>query len=425
MLKNASNPYAVVRANMTQVDELLDGLQPLLKRRRDEDQARNRQQAFEFKAFSFFSPQENSLSRILSDLLNPRGCHGQGKIFLDRFLECINHPELAAVSDRAAVRYQDTSYWAEGGGIPDITVDLEDFLICIENKPFARDQPGQLERYRRSMEKRRRQNFCLVYLSGTGDPPTSLAPQTRPDLENARRFRIIPYATALVQWLEDCRNLSAAPKVRWFLDEFVDYLKFTFRDGGLMSSEKSVILQAAFQNSERLGAALLIGSAYEDIKSRLVKTGFERVRGQLEVDFGSGWKFNIGDEGEPNGWYLHFRKDSWPASMCLGFGRDNVNGELYLYAGRWDGSSRRVEIDRTLKEALDSGIGTGRKETTFCCWWRLLDKYTNWNSISTLEKLAQGDEPVEYVVTLLRQLREEGEAVLDAEVRRRSASGQA
>jgi len=152
---------------MTPVEELLDGLQPLLTRRRNEDQGRNREQGFKFKVFSFFRPDENTLSRVLSDLLNPRGDHGQGTIFLDGFLECIGHSELAAASSRAVVRYQDTSHWAEFG-IPDITVDLGDYLICIENKPFARDQPDQLERYRRFMEKRRPQAFCLVYLSGNG-----------------------------------------------------------------------------------------------------------------------------------------------------------------------------------------------------------------------------------------------------------------
>ncbi len=156
---------------------------------------------------------------------------------------------------------------------------------------------------------------------------------------------------------------------------------------------------------------------------QLFRKRFEDVRGQLKTDFGPAWKFTVGDEGEPNGWYLHFRKDSWPASMYLGFGRDTINGELYLYAGGWDGPSRRAAIDRTLREALDSGIGTGRKETNFCCWWRLLDKYTNWNSIDTLEKLAQSDEPVEYVVTLLKQLCEKAEAILDTEARRSSASG--
>ena len=319
------------------------------------------------------------------------------------------------------MRYQDTSYWAAGGGIPDITVDLDGYLICIENKPFACDQRDQLETYRWSMENRRRQRFCLVYLSGTGAPPTSIAEQTRQDLEKAGRFRVIPYATALRQWLEDCRNSSQAPKIRWFLDEFVDYLKFTFQDGGIMSGDKSVIIQAAFQNSERLAAALLTGSVYEDIKLQLVKRRFEDVRGRLETECGAGWEFNIGDQGEPEGWYLSFRKASWPASMYLGFGRDKVREDLYLFAGRWDAASRRMPIDTTLKGALDSGIGTGRKETDSCCWWRLLDKNTNWNSIDTLEELALSSEPVENVVTLLRQLRERAEAILDAEVRMRSA----
>jgi len=226
------------------------------------------------------------------------------------------------------------------------------------------------------------------------------------------------YVTDLSKWFEDCQNASNAPKIRWFLGEFVDYIKYTFQDGGLMSGEKEVILQAAFQNSERLGASLLIGSAYEDIKLRLVRKAFEDVRGQLETDFGPVWKFSIGDVGGRNAWYLHFRKDSWPESMVLGFGRDTVNGELYLSAGRWAGPSDRLAIDNTLKVALVAGVGIGQRETPDCCWWQYLEKYTNWNSVTTLESLAQSAEPVEYVVALLMQLREKAEPILDAEVLR-------
>ncbi len=200
---------------MTHLDELLDVLLPRLKRRRDEDQALNGQHAFEFKVFGFFSPPENTLSRILSDLLNPRGCHGQGKVFLDRFLKCIDHLELAAASDRAAVRYQDTSYWAAGGGIPDITVDLDGYLICIENKPFAGDQPDQVKRYRLSMEKRRRKDFCLVYLSGRGAPNKHSRAGT-PGARKSRPFSDHPIrdgSEPIVGGLPECFQGSEDPLV--------------------------------------------------------------------------------------------------------------------------------------------------------------------------------------------------------------------
>jgi hypothetical protein len=109
---------------MTLVDEYLTDLLPLLKLSREEDRIRNLKEAFRFRVFDFFRPQENTLSRILSDLFDPRGRHGQGKVFLDYFLKRINRSDLTEVSERAVVRYQDTSYWVAGGGIPDITIDL-------------------------------------------------------------------------------------------------------------------------------------------------------------------------------------------------------------------------------------------------------------------------------------------------------------
>jgi hypothetical protein len=49
----------------------------------------------DLRIFDYIDPDENLLSRILHDLLDPDGPHGQGDVFLRKFLERIGHPELS------------------------------------------------------------------------------------------------------------------------------------------------------------------------------------------------------------------------------------------------------------------------------------------------------------------------------------------
>ena len=45
--------------------------------------------ASDFNVFNYIQPNENTISGIIADLLNPRGSHGQGVIFLQKFLELL------------------------------------------------------------------------------------------------------------------------------------------------------------------------------------------------------------------------------------------------------------------------------------------------------------------------------------------------
>lgn len=107
-------------------------------------------------------------------------------------------------------------------------MDLGEFRVAIENKPWAGEQPDQLERYRRDLDRKYKGQFCLVYLSGSGDPPTTLC--DREVRERQGQFCIMRYAVELAKWLESCESLCKADKVRWFLRDFRAYVR-TFAEG--------------------------------------------------------------------------------------------------------------------------------------------------------------------------------------------------
>lgn len=196
------------------------------------DQARKSLNVYlskDFNVFDYIEPDENGISQVVADLLDPKGPHGQSKVFLDSFLMAIGHSEQICDSDQARVHCQ-THAIASTGGFIDITIDLPEFGIGIENKPWAVEQPAQLARYVQHLDRIHAGRYSLVFLEGRGIGPTSIPDRTARELEAAGKFRTLKYVPDLKNWIELCAKESQSDKLRWFLRDFAGYLDRNFRD---------------------------------------------------------------------------------------------------------------------------------------------------------------------------------------------------
>jgi hypothetical protein len=193
--------------------------------------------ASDFDVFRYISPDENRLSDILVDLLNPDGLHGQRDLFLREFLRRISADANRYDADlnrynlskfRGVVREDAARYIIASQRRIDITIDFGNAAIGIENKPWAGEQPDQLRDYAAHLAKKYRENFLLVYLSGDGSAPQTLPKQQQDDLRKNGRFGILTYRLDLHPWLESCAKECEAEKVRWFLRDFTAYVAREF-----------------------------------------------------------------------------------------------------------------------------------------------------------------------------------------------------
>lgn len=182
----------------------------------------------DLRVFSYIAPDENMLSRILKDLLDPDGPHGQGEVFLVKFLERIGHPELSGEASLATARCQTPASCVPEGGLIDITVSFPSFEIGIENKPSAVEQPDQLSRYCRHLDAHSHGRFCMVFWDGRGTAPTSISEEYRQTLEAGGCFKVLSYIPDLRDWLEECIRESKSDKLRWFLRDFAEHVKSEF-----------------------------------------------------------------------------------------------------------------------------------------------------------------------------------------------------
>lgn len=191
--------------------------------------------AKDFNVFKYILPDENRISDIVSNFLDPEGDHGQGSLFLEEFFEIME-------------RHDDVEKWRGGkvsvireyatDAIPnsqrriDILVKFPSspFLLGIENKPSAMDQPAQLADYAKHLNNRSEGKFLLVYLSGNGSEPSkeSISPEELDRLKNENRFVTLSYRNQLVKWLVSCKRRCEAEKIRLFIQDFIEYVETNF-----------------------------------------------------------------------------------------------------------------------------------------------------------------------------------------------------
>lgn len=196
--------------------------------------------ATRFSLFRYFKENENIISGIFADLLRPNGSHGQGRTFLDLFLEEMDRNRDEGACYRKGLDYAsatrcvvETEHVIEQNRRIDLVLRFGaagDRWIGIENKPWAHEQQDQLKDYAAYVQARDK-DAAILYLSGDGSPSKTMPPNER------SRYVVIPYRASasgpsVEHWVRSCMERCEAEKVRWFLNDMLEYIREMFRVGG-------------------------------------------------------------------------------------------------------------------------------------------------------------------------------------------------
>lgn len=194
--------------------------------------------ASDFNLVSITMPGEATLSRFIALLLEPNGVHGQGKVFLEKFVETLNKclkekgvgSLMKNVSEIGNAKVE-TEHSTDKGRRIDIFIDLPNFVIGIENKIRAGDQKDQLKDYNEYL-KNKRKSYLLIFLTCDGREPSewSIPKSKRTELEKAGKLIILSYEKFLLPWLKECLKECEADKVRWFIRDFISWIEENCRE---------------------------------------------------------------------------------------------------------------------------------------------------------------------------------------------------
>ncbi len=393
-----------------------------LKIAQDTKKLLDKRLASSFSLFPYIAPDENMISKIIRDLLDPNSNHGQGDIFLQKFLGTIGKPELYESGDHACIRTEECTTNIENNKRRiDILIEIKrngqlHAGIAIENKPWATDQPNQIDNYTDHI-KQRHPNYYIVYLTLDGrEPPDHSAIKTK--TEEKEKLITMSYKDDIAAWLETCHKESQAEYVRQFLLDFSNYCRqpnLSYTSMQNIEIEENTLLDYLFEknNQHRLALALSVCNSFEKIKEIALVNFIEKLERKVNTIF-SGYEIesNLAAQNTKNT-EISITKSNWCCFIILSSDKkysNNMSIGVFLKNGFQRITKNNSKFNASAKKAvvqdLNNNYSSSTESTTNeWIYWTYLDKYRNWNETNFLINSNENSEPIiDYIIDQFKKI---------------------
>ena len=156
-----------------------------------------------FSVLNVETKEDATHSAFIGELLDPKGSHKMGTLFLELFLQTIEHEDNFEPHNASLKReYYISKVNQErktGGRIDLLLKDKHQQTISIENKIYAPDQNAQIERYVNFNKSKN----TVYYLTLFGNDPSE---GSKGKLKNQTDYHCLSYSNDIIFWLEECQN---------------------------------------------------------------------------------------------------------------------------------------------------------------------------------------------------------------------------
>ena len=403
------------------------------------DDELDRQLARRFNVFRYLRTDEMGFSKMIADLLNPAGDHGQGAAFLKLLTDKLDFAKGVNLDD-AKVQ---TERQIDEGRL-DIAVEIDgSHCLAIENKSnFAGDQESQVESYLRWLKRQYRRSL-LIYLSPTGYGPSeaSVDAETIRDLatETPRRFVIMPcdasdasedgfdsfrLSFSLVDWLADCRRNCDVDRLRWYLREVETHCQQTYGGYIVTDSKKKAVEDFLRGDRRNLAVALAVHETWRELAPRIKQEFLGLIWKQLKRELPEDMDKSLGySEG---GWsHICIRRNGWRR-----YDAKKPFTWLYMEDQSKGGTKWKIGVvspppssvskdDRERRDRLQEKLGQlGKKQSHLWPYWEwVYARYQNWNPLIPQigEELREGGgEITNYFVGKFKEIADQTICIIDS-----------
>lgn len=240
-----------------------------------------------FSVLGIETKENKTHSAFLSELLNPKGSHKMGDIFLKLFLKVIKHNEQFITQENrqfdtnnAFVKVErsvgpidlknkddEDQSEATGGRIDIYLQDQNKNIISIENKIHADDQEAQIQRYCNHEPEKN----TVYYLTLKGEDPSEYS---RLKLNAGEDFFNLSYREEMMAWLELC--LKEVPNFTGLRESINQYILLIKKLTHILSKEQQKPLNDIIV--KHLEESQYIADNYQ----KVINTIRERFRKELK-----------------------------------------------------------------------------------------------------------------------------------------------
>lgn len=223
-----------------------------------------------FKIIGLTSDEVRVHSKFIGNLLNPKGSHGQGYLFLKKFIELNAIENFNYKTATLHIEKDIGKVCGEYGGRIDILLeDINSKTIIIENKIYAKDSPNQLKRYHNYSKDN------ILYLTLYGSKPSI---ESSKDLVLNKDFKLISYQDNIIKWLEECKMLSVnLPLLREGISHYINLIKY-LTGQSINKTMKKELVHNILNSKESLEAASQIANNLRYAKAEVQKKFWKKLK---------------------------------------------------------------------------------------------------------------------------------------------------
>jgi hypothetical protein len=224
---------------------------------------------------------ENAHSRIIAELLNPQGMHGQDDKFLRQFLSLptvAQHLRQKGFPLADDMRGLDTATVLTEEAFPegrcDMTIHWRGWCIVIENKIYAADQVKQLKRYEQAIWRTGKKPVVL-YLTLDGHA-------AHEDGDAKVDYCRLSYRDDIARWLEECAD--ATKEVSGIHEVLVQYHHLTRELSGTSEEQKmnSEIVNEMVASPASFKAACKVTASVQEARAEIARMIMDSLREEME-----------------------------------------------------------------------------------------------------------------------------------------------
>ncbi len=179
-----------------------------------------------------------------------------------------------------------------------------------------------------------------------------------------------------------------------------------------LQSERQAVIGHALRSPENLRLALVVGSAYNDLKAEIVKSFASCLGKKLEADLGASWHVRLDDLRKVE-CGIAICKESWAGKFEIRLAADKSDAQD-IYFGVKNLIEHTQGSDRELYRTLNDGVRSGKWSPSWEWYAYAESQYRNWNTTEVLLLLYRRDPVlVDTLVAELLQIAKVAEPVID------------
>ena len=317
-----------------------------------------------FSVLKLETKEDKTHSVFLAELLNPKGSHKMGTVFLELFLQIINHTKnlenlkipkenFEAEGAKVTTEYYigNVNFEKQTGGRIDVFLkDKKENFISIENKIYAKDQNQQIKRYFNFKTDKN----TVYYLTLDGKSPSD---DSKLGLKEEIDFFKISYKDQIVGWLELClKEVANFSSLRESINQYILLIKKLTNT--MDDKYQAELLDVMMSNIEE---SKFIATNYDNAVMKLKYNFRKDLKIKLESSLGESYFLDIGGPTKSNKisqLWIHLKSNPdfiFGIESFSGFGHKDGN----LFVGL---ISKSGEFSKTLMSLPE--------ENKISDWWR-------------------------------------------------------